>query len=85
MHFDQILVIKETRQHEKRVALTPQSVVLLVSKGYRVLVEENAGVNAGFKNADYIQAGAKIISFTKTGFPANSFIVRVLWGIKRRP
>jgi NAD/NADP transhydrogenase alpha subunit len=79
MHFDHILVIKETRQHEKRVALTPKAVALLVTKGYRVLVEENAGVNAGFENADYIQAGAQVISFTETGFPANSFIVRVLW------
>lgn len=79
MHFDQILVIKETRQHEKRVALTPKSVALLVAKGYRVLVEENAGIHAGFGNVDYIQAGAKVISFMETGFPANSFIVRVLW------
>ncbi len=79
MHFDQILVISETRANEKRVALTPKAVSTLVSKGYRILIEENAGLNAGFNNADYINAGAEIFSLTSSGYPANTFIVRVLW------
>ena len=78
MRFKQILVVKETRQDEKRVALTPQAVAVLVSKGYRVLVEINAGIDAGFTNDEYKNAGAKIFLLTLSGFPPDTFIVRVL-------
>jgi alanine dehydrogenase len=84
MHFKQILVVKETRQSEDRVALTPQTVTTLVNKGYRVLVETDAGLNAGFTNAEYIHAGAELFELTSSGFPANTFIVRVLRPSKER-
>lgn len=76
--FKQILVVKETRQDEKRVALTPQTVAQLTSKGYRILVEKAAGLNAGFGDAQYLAAGAKIVELSAQGFPSDSFIVRVL-------
>lgn len=82
--FKQILVVKETRDNEGRVALTPQAVAILVSKHYRVLVESDAGLNAGFANAEYINAGAEIFSLTSSGFPVNTFIVRVLRPSKER-
>ncbi len=84
MHFKQILVVRETLYEEKRVALTPQIVGILVDKGYRVLVEADAGLNAGFTNIEYINAGAKLFSLTASGFPANTFIVRVLRPSKER-
>lgn len=40
MYFKQILVVKETRENEGRVALTPQAVATLARLGYRVLVED---------------------------------------------
>ncbi len=83
MQFDQIIVVKETLHDEKRVALTPKAVAQLVEKGYRVWVEENAGMNAGFSNVAYLSAGAKIFS-PSSGFPPNSFIVRVLRPSKER-
>lgn len=33
----------------------------LVKKGFKVNVEENAGVDAKFRNSDYTSAGAKIV------------------------
>ena len=84
MHFKQILVVKETRYEEKRVALTPKIVGSLVDKGYQVLVETDAGLNAGFTNFEYINAGAKLFSLTASGVPANTFIVRVLRPSKER-
>lgn len=77
MHFKQILVVKETF-HKGRVALTPQIVATLVNLGYRVLVETDAGLEAGFSNEKYITAGASIFTLTSAGIPANTFIVRVL-------
>ncbi|WP_131783861.1 hypothetical protein [Legionella gresilensis] len=49
-----------------------------------MLVEEDAGLNAGFTNAEYIQAGAELFFLSESGFPANTFIVRVLRPSKER-
>lgn len=84
MYFKQILVVKETRENEKRVALTPEVVGQLTQKGYRVFVEEGAGVNAGFTDEEYLQAGAKLFILSESGFPPNTFIVRVLRPSKER-
>ena len=84
MHFNQILVVKETRENEKRVALTPPAVALLTQQGYRVLIEEDAGMQSGFPNSEYIAAGAEIFVLGSSGIPASTFIVRVLRPSKER-
>ena len=55
-------VLKEFAQNEKRAALVPESIKKLTKLGVSVLVEEGAGLEAGFKSEDYIEAGAKISS-----------------------
>lgn len=84
MRFNQILVVKETSQDEKRVALTPLAVNTLINKGYRVLVETDAGIKAGFTNDEYKKVGAEIFLLTSAGFPSETFIVRVLRPSKER-
>jgi H+-translocating NAD(P) transhydrogenase subunit alpha len=84
MYFKQILVIKETHENEKRVALTPKIVAKLTQKGYRVLVEEGAGLNSGFTDDEYVKVGAELFILSESGFPANTFIVRVLRPSKER-
>ncbi len=46
---------------ENRVALTPDSVSKLIKKDYQILIEKNAGLNAGFTNEQYEAKGAKIV------------------------
>lgn len=70
-------MVKETRQGESRVALTPQTISLLSSRQYRVLVEAEAGLKAGFSDSDYIKAGAEIFSLSAEGFPSDTLILRV--------
>jgi alanine dehydrogenase len=53
-------VVKEIKDNESRVALTPAGVGELVARGHSVLVEAAAGVGSGFQDADYSAAGAKI-------------------------
>ncbi|TFH23196.1 MAG: Re/Si-specific NAD(P)(+) transhydrogenase subunit alpha [Myxococcales bacterium] len=55
-------VPKETRAGERRVALVPESVKRLRSKGFDVLVEGGAGVAASFLDSVYQEAGATIAS-----------------------
>ncbi|NJR38195.1 MAG: alanine dehydrogenase [Leptolyngbyaceae cyanobacterium CSU_1_4] len=58
----EIGVPKETKDQEFRVGLSPTSVRSLSDSGHTVAVETEAGVGAGFSDADYIQAGAKIVA-----------------------
>lgn len=78
MHFKQILVVKETHENEKRISLTPTVVAQLTQQGYRVLIEQDAGINAGFTNNEYLQSGAELFILSSAGFPDDTFIVRVL-------
>lgn len=60
----EIGVPQETKDREFRVGLTPNSVRAL-SRNHTVFVETNAGLGSGFTDAEYQQAGAKIV--TKAG------------------
>lgn len=55
-------VPKESWQNEKRVALSPAVVSQLVKRGFKVIVEDNAGALATFRNEDYTNAGATIVN-----------------------
>jgi len=55
-----IVVARETRSGETRVALVPDLVGTLTALGYDVLVEPGAGEHAGFTDAEYAEAGAAI-------------------------
>ncbi|HRO76413.1 MAG TPA: alanine dehydrogenase, partial [Crocinitomicaceae bacterium] len=51
---------RETSYQEKRVALVPESVSLLVSNGHRVKIETKAGDLSNFSDNEYSEAGAEI-------------------------
>jgi len=53
-------VVKETKEYENRVALSPEVVKLIRKKGFEVVVESGAGEKSFFSNQDYEAAGAKI-------------------------
>ena len=55
-------VVKEIKQNENRVALTPTGARALTEAGHSVRVEAAAGVGSGFADADYGQAGAELVS-----------------------
>ena len=51
---------KELSFQERRVALVPEAVSLLVANGHRVLIESKAGENSNFSDNEYSEAGAEI-------------------------
>jgi NAD(P) transhydrogenase subunit alpha len=55
-----VAVPREISAGERRVALVPDAVKQLVGKGLEVVVERGAGAGAGFDDAAYERAGAKI-------------------------
>jgi hypothetical protein len=56
-----IHVPREIRTGERRVAATPDTVLRLVKLGFTVGIESGAGVEAGFTDAAYVEAGAEIV------------------------
>jgi alanine dehydrogenase len=58
----EIGVPKETKDQEFRVGLSPSSVRALAEQGHTVYIETGAGAGSGFSDADYSQAGGKIVA-----------------------
>jgi len=53
-------VPKEIILSERRVAIVPSSVMILVGYGHRVIIESGAGVKSNFSDHQYAEAGAEI-------------------------
>lgn len=58
-------VLREIKNNENRVALTPMGAFMLTELGHDVFVETNAGLGSGFTNMEYIDAGATILETAK--------------------
>lgn len=56
-------VLKESISSEKRVAINPTVTKLLINKGFECLIEKDAGKASSFKDSDYQNAGASIVSY----------------------
>jgi alanine dehydrogenase len=72
-----VAVPKEIKNHEYRVGLTPSSVMELVARGHRVMVETNAGAAIDFSDEQYRAAGADIVASATELFAAADMIVKV--------
>ncbi len=57
----QIGLVKEQKNGEMRVALTPNSVAKLIKSGFDVVVESEAGIACGYDDEIYIKQGAMIV------------------------
>ena len=70
-------ILKEIKEGEHRVILTPAEVAVISQDGHRVYVEQNAGVDAGFENEEYVKAGATILSTAKEIYETCDFVAKV--------
>lgn len=80
---EEVLEVKRKRQHlqigipnetclqEKRIALSPDAVHLLVENGHEIIIETGAGLSANYSDQDYSEAGAKIVYSAKEAFEAD--------------
>ena len=67
----QIGIPKEVSFQERRVALVPEAVSLLVSNGHKVKVETGCGEGANFNDNDYSEAGAEVCYDKKEIYACN--------------
>ena len=69
-------VPREIKTQEHRVGLLPSAVYQLVKHGHQVLVERNAGTDAGYPDEDYATAGATLVDSHEAAFNA-SLVIKV--------
>ncbi len=53
--------VKEIKNNEFRVGLTPDNVKAYVAAGHHVYMEAGAGVGSGFADTEYVEAGASLL------------------------
>ncbi len=53
--------VKEIKNNEYRVGLTPDNVKAYVAAGHHVYMEKGAGIGSGFTDNEYVDAGASLI------------------------
>jgi alanine dehydrogenase len=70
-------VPKEIKIQEYRVALLPSAAYQLIKRGHQVVVERGAGVGAGYPDADYERAGAKLVDTHEAVFAQADLIIKV--------
>lgn len=70
-------VLKDVKPWEYRVTATPSDVSTIISDGHKVIVQNNAGLKAGFDNQAYISAGAEIVDSTEEMYARCDFLAKV--------
>ncbi len=70
-------VPKEIKEQEYRVALLPSGAYQLIRRGHEVIVECGAGIGAGYPDAEYEAAGAKLVDSHAAVFERGDLIVKV--------
>ncbi len=69
--------VKEIKNNEFRVGMTPDNVREYVNAGHSVLIETNAGIGSGFLDEEYVEAGATIINSAKEVWDQVDMMVKV--------
>lgn len=70
-------LLKEIKNEEHRVAITPAGVELLTGQGHTVLVEKNAGHDSGFEDNQYREAGAEIVETNRDIYGRAGMVMHV--------
>ncbi len=70
-------ILKEIKQKENRVAMTPAGVEQMSAHGHKVLVETTAGEGSGFSDEDYVKAGASVAKTAKEVYDSCEMVMKV--------
>ena len=70
-------ILKEIKPAENRVSMTPAGVEVMRQNGHSVLVEQSAGVNSGFADIAYTEAGAEMVATAETVYAKSDMVMHV--------
>ncbi len=69
--------VRERKDGEERVALTPESVASLTAHGHEVWTERDAGAESGFEDEQYVAAGAQLVDDAERIWLESDLLVKV--------
>ena len=69
--------VKEIKNNEFRVGMTPDNVKVYAGAGHEVYIEKGAGLGSGFTDAEYEAAGAKMIDSAKEVWDTVEMMIKV--------
>ncbi len=69
--------VRERKQHEYRVGLTPDNVVAYSAAGHTVIIERGAGEGSGFMDEKYVESGARIMPTMEDVYANAELMVKV--------
>jgi len=70
-------VPKEIKNNENRVALTPAGAQELSKHGHDVYIQSTAGEGSGFKDEEYLEAGAQMLPDIESVYAKAEMIIKV--------
>jgi alanine dehydrogenase len=69
--------VRERKDGELRVGLTPEGVFALVHEGHEVFVESGAGLGSGHSDGAYAASGARVVATADEAWAAADLVVKV--------
>lgn len=70
-------LLKEIKNNEFRVGLTPGAASAYIAAGHEVLVEKDAGAGSAYPDVEYAEVGCKIIDSAEAIWRAADMIIKV--------
>lgn len=70
-------ILKDIKEGENRVVVTPIEVASIVADGHTVLAQQNCGVGSGFSDEQYHKAGAEIVNKLEEMYQRCDMLVKV--------
>ena len=72
-----LLVLKDTTENEKRVALVPDDIKKYLDFGFNITIEKNAGIDSGFLDKDYKKENANVSQNIKKSIKESDIIINI--------
>ena len=69
--------VKEIKNNEFRVGMTPDNVKEYIKHGHQVIVEAGLGLGSGFEDDEYVASGAKLVKTAKEVWLQSEMIIKV--------
>ena len=69
--------VREIKNQEYRVGMTPDNVKSYVNAGHTVYIEKSAGEGSGFSDEEYSAAGAALCESAKEVWDKSDMVIKV--------
>lgn len=70
-------ILKDIKEGENRVVVTPVETASIVADGHKVLAQKDCGAGCGFSNEQYAKAGAEIVETMEEMYARCDMLVKV--------